>query len=758
MSRIQTWVAIATVASVLNSTPAWPGAPSTTQVAPQQTSAALDSNGTWRLISDPDTPPVFRIAVGAYDSRRDRMLVIEGGNIYGTVKVHSLDFASEHWSSISANGAPPNIKLLPSLIHDPVRDRLVLFGDSTVYALSLANPPTWHLLTTSGARPSARWGASAVLDSDRDQAIVFGGSALDAITGAAIYYSDAYAFSLTSNEWTPLAQSGVRPTGRALAGAIYDAGSDRMLMFGGGNVTGPLNDLWALDLRDSSSWTSLAPTGAPPTPRYGFGTAYDPIRNRMVVFGGFAVGGHRGDLWTLSLTDTPAWARVATLDSLEGRVYPLTIWDPGRDRIVVYGGSNNFHFWDQCASIPLIAPLRWTRFLPPSPPSVPGPRSGSAVVHDSRRDRILAIGGGYRPSDVPVWAFSGSDGGTWTPILASGWPTGGINGQAMYDSVTDRVLVFGIHSTWSLSFTPAPEWTEIDAAFPGGENARALLDPVRRRLIAYGGWRYLPLGNSYTLPDVWVLNLDGSPVWTRLGDGPVPQGSAGHSVFYDPVRDRMVVMGGYWSQGNWRENSLGSSIWSTPLDTLRWTALNSPGTQPPSGQTVYDSNRDRMLLFSDGAIHDVWSRPGAEEGVWTMLSPATTGPTIPSQVVYDPSNDRAVVLFTGPPATDTDQAWTLDFGSPRQPTVAGTLVLAPIVPNPARVSVLVEFVLPAPGIVDLMVFNVQGRRVHSVLNHAARPAGTNHATLRLEGLPTGFYFCRLEANGMIVTQKFLVLK
>ena len=292
MSRMQSFVAIASVAAALGWTPAWPGILPVAQVAPEQTSAVLDSNGAWRLISDPDTPPVFRIPVGAYDPRRDRLLVIEGGNFIfnGAVIVHSLDFASQQWSSISANGEPPDIQFLPSLIYDPVRDRLVLFGDSTVYELTLANPPTWHRLTTSGVRPSAKWGTCAVFDSARDRAIVYGGGALDETTGAAIYSSDAYFFSLTSNEWTTLAQSGVRPTGRAWAGATYDAVSDRMLMFGGGNVTGPLNDLWVLSLRDTSSWTSIAQTGAPPA-RYGFGTAYDPIRNSMVVFGGLAIGG-----------------------------------------------------------------------------------------------------------------------------------------------------------------------------------------------------------------------------------------------------------------------------------------------------------------------------------------------------------------------------------------------------------------------------------------------------------------------------------
>jgi hypothetical protein len=79
--------------------------------------------------------------------------------------------------------------------------------------------------------------------------------------------------------------------------------------------------------------------------------------------------------------------------------------------------------------------------------------------------------------------------------------------------------------------------------------------------------------------------------------------------------------------------ALGSSICSTRLDTLRWTAWTSPGPQPPAGQTIHDSNRDRMLHFSAGVIQDVWSRPAEEEGVWTKLAFVGPGPTVPSQVV-----------------------------------------------------------------------------------------------------------------------------
>ena len=71
--------------------------------------------------------------------------------------------------------------------------------------------------------------------------------------------------------------------------AIYDPVRDRMVVFGGYSGTGYtyfLNDVWVLSLAGMPAWTQLTPTGTPPSARYGHSAIYDPVRDRMVVFGG----------------------------------------------------------------------------------------------------------------------------------------------------------------------------------------------------------------------------------------------------------------------------------------------------------------------------------------------------------------------------------------------------------------------------------------------------------------------------------------
>jgi hypothetical protein len=71
-----------------------------------------------------------------------------------------------------------------------------------------------------------------------------------------------------------------------------------MVVFGGlGGSTG--NDAWALSLAGSPAWSELSPTGSPPSAHHGHTAIYDPVRDRMVVFGGVG-GGVLDDVWALS--------------------------------------------------------------------------------------------------------------------------------------------------------------------------------------------------------------------------------------------------------------------------------------------------------------------------------------------------------------------------------------------------------------------------------------------------------------------------
>ena len=79
--------------------------------------------------------------------------------------------------------------------------------------------------------------------------------------------------------------------------------------------------------------------------------------------------------------------------------------------------------------------------------------------------------------------------------------------------------------------------------------------------MIFGGHRVDDVG----LNDICVLTLAGSPTWSQLvtaGTPPPPQSN--HNAAYDPVFDRMVLVGGYdWYYfGDVWSCSLASEVWS----------------------------------------------------------------------------------------------------------------------------------------------------------------------------------------------------
>jgi len=73
---------------------------------------------------------------------------------------------------------------------------------------------------------------------------------------------------------------------RAGASAVYDPLRDRIVIFGGKDATTHFSDVWSLSLAGTPTWSPLVPIGSTPQSREGHVAVYDPARDRMLVFGG----------------------------------------------------------------------------------------------------------------------------------------------------------------------------------------------------------------------------------------------------------------------------------------------------------------------------------------------------------------------------------------------------------------------------------------------------------------------------------------
>ena len=433
------------------------------------------------------------------------------------------------------------------------------------------------------------------------------------------------------------AWSGLQPITRRSHSAIYDPVRNRMVVFGGKLGSGCDNDVWALSLTGTPAWTRLAPTGTPPSVRYAHTAIYDPVRDRMVVFGGYYYDGsdhYLNDVWALSLAGTPAWTRLASTSPVSARHFHSAIYDPVRDRMVVFAGNTDSGYRNDVWALSLTGTPAWTQLTPTGTP--PGARGYLGAIYDPARDRMVVFGGMGSGYLNDVWALSLEDTPAWTQQTPSGTPPN-VRGyhSAVYDLVGDRMVVFGgvygseLGDAWALSLPGTPAWTQLTSTvtLPAARYSHtATFDPVRDRVVVFGGH-----GSSGPLNDVWALAGEGA--WTQLAPaGTPPSVREGHSAIYDPVRDRVVVFGGgYYSYPTFYYLN---DVWALSLTgTPAWTQLSPTGT-PPAGRyihsAVYDPVRDRMVVFGGGAgsgyLNDVWALSLAGTPAWTQLTPTGASP------------------------------------------------------------------------------------------------------------------------------------
>ena len=292
----------------------------------------------------PSNPPVLRWSQHTiYDPIGQQMVFFGGYSdaLGGTLnQTWSLSTSgSPAWNQLAQSGNIPPARQATSAIYDPIDQQMVIFsggGQSDVWALSLAGTPAWSQLSPSGTAPSQRNEHSAIYDPINQRMIVFGGN-----NGSDL--NDTWALSLSgSPAWTNLSPSGTPPPARNGHIAVYDAANQRMIVFGGGaGNPNPMNDVWALSLTGTPTWTQLAPTGTAPGPRWKSRGIYDAANHRLLIYGGLNTIDQSiySDLWALSLDGTPAWMQLSLPNPPPAVWNHDAVYDSVDGAMIIYGGT-----------------------------------------------------------------------------------------------------------------------------------------------------------------------------------------------------------------------------------------------------------------------------------------------------------------------------------------------------------------------------------------------------------------------------------
>ena len=91
------------------------------------------------------------------------------------------------------------------------------------------------------------------------------------------------------------------------------------------------------------------------------------------------------------------------------------------------------------------------------------------------------------------------------------------------------------------------------------------------------------------------------------------------------------------------------------------------------------------------------------------------------------------------------------------PELPPVVTLSQNYPNPFNPSTMISFDLPKKSFVSLKAFDVLGREAASILSEEMS-AGSYTRQWNANGLPSGFYFCRLQADNLIDTKILILLK
>ena len=626
---------------------------------------ALASNGIWTQIPGNFTPSARTLTGMVFDPVRNRLIVIGGlPGPLSDVWVQSLTGAPV-WTKLNPMGTPPSARYGHTAIYQSTLDRVIVFGGfdtalrNDVWALSLSGTPTWTKLSPSGSAPVPRSGHVAIYDATRNRMVMFGGQ----ISGTTVA-NDAWALSLGAGPptWSLVSQFSQRPTARFSAAAAYDQAGDRLILFGGLFTPGAgdlFNDTWVLPL-NGGNWTQLSPSGTVPIARRDHSMIF--AGGKAFVFGGWNYpSGTLNDVQVLTLSPTPAWSRITPAGPTPGvRSGHRAIYDAPRDRMVIFGGESG-NVFDDTWALPLSGTPTWA-LLDDTRRYVNVPRSYFAMVNAGG---AMVVFGGENPdfrNDTARLDLTAMP--AWQPVNPATKPSarGGLDG--IFDAPRNRVLIFGGFDPNYVSYPQgflndvheyspgADAWQPVVTSGtppPGRVAAGLIYDPVRERMLVIGG--YLP---PTRYDDVWALSLTGTPQWTQLFPTGTPMGPrSGHTVIYQPSQDRVIVFGGLDYSG------FKNDVWALSLaGTPSWTQLFPSGSPPfgsplprESSAAVYDAARDRMIVVDgrtiDNGFDDVWALSLGPNPQWTWATPPGSlpgpGKRYGHKVVYDPVYSRMIL-------------------------------------------------------------------------------------------------------------------
>jgi hypothetical protein len=282
----------------------------------------------------------------------------------------------------------------------------------------------------------------------------------------------------------------------------------------------------------SRHWVKVTPTQSPPKLSR-IAMTYHPVRQTVIVLGGYAnpSGPSEQAVWEY---DGTTWTQLCAICPPGRRNSAAMVFDPIRNKLVLFGGESN-------AGAFLNDLWEWdgTTWEQRAVTGGPPPLSHATFVWDPVGQRALLMGGftdtGVFPTDM--WSY---DGTTWTTIPTNTPPIDAAGPHAVWDSANARVVAYGAQYTsmlrdeaWTWSGT---DWTSLCTQCTGTPRiAASLAYAPGMGVLIVGG--FIPMVNE--IAGTWRLN---GTTFEQVSGDPTARDTQG--LAYDIARDVIVSFGG----------------------------------------------------------------------------------------------------------------------------------------------------------------------------------------------------------------------
>lgn len=293
--------------------------------------------------------PVVSATVATYDSSLQRAVVVA----LSSNEAWAVASQTGVWTQLSISGSGPGWLTAPSLTHDPLRGRAVLFGGAT-FAGTPQNGTVelvgnvWQLRNLASS-PPPRHGAGLCFDAATGVIRLAGGDG-GVYASTVVPLGDSWRYD--GVQWTEEPASARGPFG--LTSMVFDSRRSRCV---------------ALASNGTFEWSGAGfvavPTATTPPPRGETQLIYDALRERVVLYGGRSLPGSSfSDLWEY---DGATWEQRLPLGI---SVPPLhaagMVFDPVLEVVRVFAGVSMQTFGAGTTSFLQISERRYEAVAPAS--------------------------------------------------------------------------------------------------------------------------------------------------------------------------------------------------------------------------------------------------------------------------------------------------------------------------------------------------------------------------------------------------------